>query len=78
MLTVGVAVGEAVGLGVGDGVGVGVDGGGGVSDESVQGENCVTPEYSTQLLVVFLLVAPCAFQIVPSFRYIWSVASSCH
>ena len=40
----------------GEGVGVGFGIGG--FDESVQGENRVTPAYSTQLSVVFRAVAP--------------------
>lgn len=81
---VGVAVGEGVGVGVavgvGEGVGVGVTlgvgvGGGGALDESVHGENCVTPEYSTQLLVVSRLVAPIRFHAVPLLRNIERLAS---
>ena len=81
---VGVAVGEGVGvgvaMGVGEGVGVALGVGVGVGcgaalDESVQGENCVTPEYSTQLSVVFRLVAPIRFHAEPSFRNMDSAAS---
>lgn len=73
MIVMGAGLANTGGGGVGVKVGVNVlvavaVGEGGTYDESVHGENCVTPAYSTQLSVVLRLVAPCMVQIEPLLR----------